>query len=88
MSRKTVKIESIINTVNVYLKDSTCTAEERKGMKIVLEGLLFETDNYRGYRFLEAHEVPMGHLPGIRKQHEDVHARFADTDDTRVAYYG
>lgn len=63
------------------------------GMIKVLEMVLHQTGNYRGFRFLMLDEVPDNHLPGIV-----VHGTIEDTppeirfkegcvDKTRVEYF-
>jgi hypothetical protein len=84
MSRKTVKIEDLKNTVNGFLATSVCNDDVRQGMIEVLTTVLFSTDNYRGFRYLGPTEVPYGKLPGI---HPDaIVDKFAFTDPTRVCY--
>jgi len=84
MSRKTVKIEDLKDTVNGFLATSVCNDDVRQGMIEVLTTVLFSTDNYRGFRYLAEGEVPAGRVPGIRWVNDK--PDFTDTDPTRVCY--
>jgi hypothetical protein len=91
--RKTFEVETFLKQINEMLKLSKCDPEGRKTMQVILESVLMETGNYKGYRYLTANEVPAGHLPGINispidGQHlEDMVRRFEDTDSSRVCYF-
>lgn len=47
--RKTVTVSFVRERVNKMLDLSTCTPEERFGMIAVLEMILHETGNYKGF---------------------------------------
>lgn len=81
--RKTIAIKDLLVRVNNMLANSTCSSEVRQGMMGVLESVLHDTGNYKGFRYLAQAEVPAGHLPGIQQGEE----KFANTDKTRVCYY-
>lgn len=76
--RKTIAINTLVDDVNRMLRDSTCTADVRLGMCAVLENMLHETENYDGYQYLTADEVPRGHLPGIDRSKTFEEKRFPD----------
>jgi hypothetical protein len=93
--RKTVNVESLVQTVNTMLSCSTCSADTRQGMMNVLEGVLHDAGAYKGFRYLHSDEVPAGELPGVNFEQNnlghrflcaDITARFANTDRTRVQY--
>ena len=84
MSRKTIKIDDLRIQINRMLKDSICESNIRRGMIEALTTVLFSTDNYKGFRYLQEHEVPFGQKPGIRWVNDD--PDFTDTDSTRVCY--
>ena len=93
--RKTVNVEALTVTINRMLAVSTCSAEMRHGMINVLEGVLHDSGNYRGYRYLLLDEVPLEELPGLNQEVDangnvgvcaDYTARFANTDGTRRQY--
>ena len=89
-TRKTISVSSLKQKVNKMLALSTGRHSERFGMIQVLESILHETGNYRGFRYLTEREVPTGELPGINVDDkgplDDILARFQDTDCTRVEY--
>lgn len=92
MSRKNVSVEAIKANVNRMIAESTCNAEGRMGMLKILESILHETGNYKGFCYLTVNEVPHGHLPGINldqygEHMEDYEKRFLNTDKTRVFYF-
>ena len=64
MSRKTVKVVDLKDTVNGFLATSVCNDDVRQGMIEVLTTVLFSTENYRGFRYLYESEVPTGRKPG------------------------
>ena len=94
MSRKTIKVDELMATVNESLAKSTCAPDIRQGMMNVLEHVLNSTDNYRGFRYLTLRDVPAGEKPGINYKvsngvqgpHPDYTKRFENTDSTRVQY--
>jgi len=86
--RKTVDVSSTKDKVNEMLAVSTCSAGVRQGAINVLENILHETGNYRGFRYLGVDEIPANQTPGIRWGFDDnVVARFFNTDPTRVQYF-
>lgn len=84
--RKTFNVNEYRDKVNHYLAISTCNKDVRQGMIGVLESVLLDTGNYRGFRYLAIVEVPDGHLPGIQ-QADSYEEKFTNTDKTRVYYY-
>jgi len=88
--RKTIDVAEVIFMVNSICKSSDpALVERRQGSINVLEQILHETKNYKGFRFLLEGECRGN--PGVRYlndvPHPDVNERFKDTDRTRVAYY-
>ena len=90
MSRKTIRVETVIDLANHYLatSDDQCS-ERRKGVMMMLEKILHETENYRGFRHITNLETD--HTPGVRYDENtgnplDYPERFTDTDRTRVQY--
>jgi len=53
MSRKTVAIDTLKARVNRDLARESGTDEARLAVAYVLESMLHETGNYRGFRYLE-----------------------------------
>ena len=87
--RKTFNVEAFKQSINRMLAGSVIEPEGRKSMLIILEDVLMQTGNYKGFRYLTEKEVPVGHKPGINHSdyfqptHEEL---FGDTDNTRVCY--
>ena len=93
MSRKTFEVSKLIDMVNGICKDSDPEyTQARQGAMNVLEVILHETGNYRGFRYLLKDECKG--LPGVNYAvvngsslpHPDYKLRFKDTDNTRVQY--
>lgn len=94
MAKKTVSVEKIKDAANNILRNSTCAPDIRKGVMNMVEFVLHETDNYRGFRYLMYSEIPAGdHKPGINYDPTtnmpcaDMADRFGNTDSTRVQYF-
>ena len=71
--RKTLQVSKLIDDVNHLLDVSTCTPDVRFGMIAVLEQVLHDTGNYKGYN-----NVKDGVICNYREQ----------PDDSRRYYYG
>ena len=95
--RKTMNVEDLKDFANNQLMSSIrylsqensfegIDAEFRKGVMAMIEAVLMETDNYKGYRYLELAEVPTGCTPGIRRDRGE-EKQFENTDRTRVRYF-
>ena len=88
--RKTISVDLVVDKANAMLATSTCSAEVRQGVINLLEDILMETGNYKGFRYLLQDEVPAKQLPGVNYEnglpHKDYELRFKDTDCTRVQY--
>lgn len=69
--KKTIDVICLIKKVNEMNQLSTCPSETRQGWNHLLEYVLFETDSYDGYAYLESCEVIKGEK----------------TDDSRRYYY-
>ena len=95
--RKTVTVKALVERVNRMNKESTCSREIRQGWNELLESVLHETGNYRGYGYCQKEDVPAGAAPGVRYETDarghrvpcaDYTERFRDCDDTRRRYNG
>jgi hypothetical protein len=73
MKMKTVRVVDVVDTVNHFLDISTCSSDTRWGMIAVLEQILHDSGNYKGYN-----NVKDGKICGYKEQ----------PDDTRRYYYG
>ena len=96
MSKKTVSVEHIKNQINISLKnslDSYCPKAQRQGMMNVLEMILHESGNYRGFRYLLNDEVPETALPGmvvvgtVEDTPPEIRFEEGKVDKTRVEYF-
>ena len=96
--RKTIEVSKILEIVNKAsarkgIPDLSPEqyVHRREGMQMVLEAVLHETNNYKGFRYLTNEELPEGCLPGVRYEHGKLLGypqRFDKVDDTRRMYYG
>ena len=55
--RKTINVDIIVRRINAILAMKTSTPEQRETLCAHLEGILLETGNYLGFRYLETDEV-------------------------------
>ena len=62
MSRKTIPVGTLTAKINSMLALSTCSPVERLAMANVLEAVLHDTGNYRGFRCLDAKFDESGQL--------------------------
>lgn len=85
MAKKTIKVIELINKANSMLQKSTCDPEGRLGIMTLLESVLSDTGNHRGFRYLRETEVPEGHKAGIYYVNGEPDCN--NTDRTRVKYY-
>ena len=91
MSRKTIPVKDVVTMVNEMLRMSECNDDIRRGASMVLEDILFKTNNYRGFGYLLEDQVPAGQQPGVRYANGEIlpyPERFENTDDSRRNYYG
>ena len=57
MARKTIEVGTLLHRVNYFLENDRGTAEEREVMCTFIEGVLHDTGNYEGYRYLDTDEI-------------------------------
>jgi hypothetical protein len=55
-ARKTVEVGALLYRLNYFLKNDKGSVDEREVMCSFVEGILFDTGNYEGYRYLDARE--------------------------------
>lgn len=53
VARKTVEVGKVLKMANSFLAAEHTNADEREAICAMIEGILFETGNYRGYRYLD-----------------------------------
>ena len=82
-----IKVETFKDRINEMLAVSTVSKDMRKGLMHALETMLFATDNYKGFRYLDQSEVPDGELPGIKYIDDIEQMEKTFPDETRVSYY-
>jgi hypothetical protein len=90
MPRKTIDVDAIKSFANLYLSAPLMSVDQRKAVIDLLEYVLYNTGNYKGWRALREIEVPAGELPGIRYENGEplpYPQRFENTDITRRNYY-
>jgi hypothetical protein len=72
MARKTIEVGKVLRIANNFLAAKHTTAEERESVAAVIEAVLMETDNYRGFAYLPkenyAHETGFEH-DGTRRRY-------------------
>ena len=90
--KKTFKVQALLDQLNWNLANDHQPSNSGRGpMMLLVEDVLHKTGNYRGFRYLEQHEVPVGCKPGIQPKSTvgldaDATYRFLNTDPTRVRY--
>jgi hypothetical protein len=55
--RKTIEVGTLLHRLNYFLASDKSTAEEREVMCTFVEGILFDTGNYEGFRYLDTDEI-------------------------------
>lgn len=87
-SAKSIKIMEVVRMANQMLLNShDDLTGERKGIIALLEQILNETENYRGFGYLDASRMKasdLGARPGIIREEGKDHVY---PDKTRVSYY-
>ena len=58
MARKTIEVGKVLRIANNFLAAKHTTDDERESVCAVMEAILFETDNYRGYAYLPKENYP------------------------------
>ena len=85
MKRKTFKVRDLVDAVNQRNTLSrNIDPAMRAGWNSLLEKLLHDTGNYRGFGYLDETNVPEGQTPGIRT---DANGVKSFPDETRRVYY-
>lgn len=54
--RKTIEVGTLLHRLNYFLKNDKGSVDEREVMCSFVEGILHDTGNYEGYRYLDARE--------------------------------
>ena len=61
-ARKTIAVGTLLHRLNYFLANDRGTADEREIMISFVEGILHDTGNYRGYRYIDG---PDGEVDGL-----------------------
>ena len=56
-ARKTVEVGTLLHRLNYFLANDKGLPEEREVMCTFVEGILHDTGNYEGYRYLDTDEI-------------------------------
>jgi hypothetical protein len=80
MGRKTIEVGTLLYRVNYFLKNDKGSADERDVLSSFIEGILHDTGNYEGYRYLDAKEYP-GAAEGLGTRRH-----YFTSDETLAAY--
>jgi hypothetical protein len=56
MARKTIEVGTLLYRVNYFLKNDKGSADEREVMCSFIEGILQDSGNYEGFRYLDEKE--------------------------------
>jgi hypothetical protein len=67
VARKTIEVGKVLKMANSFLAAENTTSEEREAVASLLEAILFESGNYRGYRYLEGSDYPEEIMSGSRR---------------------
>ena len=61
-ARKTIAVGTLLHRLNYFLANDRGTPDEREIMISFVEGILHDTGNYRGYRYIDG---PDGEVDGL-----------------------
>lgn len=88
-ARKTVEVGALLYRLNYFLASDKSTAEEREVMCTFVEGILHDTGNYEGYRYLDTDEIEGNGTRRFYFVSKKIQAEY-DAADALVAkhYYG
>jgi hypothetical protein len=86
MARKTFNVAQLVETVNRRNRHSNCTPDVRQGWNSLLEEVLLEAGQYKGYNYLRFDDVAEDVLPGIILNHRG-EGEHEFPDETRRFYY-
>lgn len=89
--RRTVKIEELKATANDCFRNSENEFREgRKAIKTFVEDILFQSNQYKGFRYLEQHDLEVGKTLGLIRDAVPVTTTNPSghlfPDDSRVAF--
>ena len=79
--RNTVSIAALVERVNTHLAAERGTPAARAALMVLLDGVLMDADQYRGFNYLPDQFKTVELPGGTRRELRD------DYDSTRVFYY-
>lgn len=82
--RKTVDLESLVNTANLLFASDIGNADTRRGVAMLLEDALTRANAYDGFVFLEPGEVPHNAEYGIKWENDS--PTFGDQTRRRYSF--
>lgn len=93
-TRTTVNVDQVRAIVNGMLRNTEDSDQAgRESVIELLERILHDTGNYRGFRYLSSDDMKdsvngtsVGIGPFVSDSVEDIRARFNNTDHTRVVF--
>lgn len=85
--RKTLRVDDLKAEVNRRNRESTCSADVRRGWNDILCTILIKANAYNGFCYLTTNQVPPGKLPGQIRNPEGSENTWSFPDTTRVHYY-
>ena len=62
VARKTIEVGTLLHRLNYFLANDRGSGDEREIMMAFVEGILHDTGNYRGYRYIKG---PDGEVDGL-----------------------
>ena len=83
--RKTIEVDRIREYANGFLSAKGGTTWAREAVMRMIEMVLIETGNYKGFEYLTQDRLDTKDKPGINIGSNE--ERFIDTDETRVRYF-
>ena len=54
--RKTVQVSQVVSFVNTQLRNSQWTPEEKRGMYVVLDRILHDSNQYAGFNYVDPYD--------------------------------
>ena len=82
-ARKTIAVGTLLHRLNYFLANDRGTADEREIMISFVEGILHDTGNYRGYRYIDG---PDGEVDGLgTRRYYYVSSKIIDDYNAAVA---
>jgi len=75
MARKTIKVSEVVEAGNIFLSFSEdAMTGERRGMAAMIERVLFDTHNYKGFRYLSSEWD--ADTEALREGHDDTRRQY------------